>query len=102
MEGATATLQGIGVQDPITLSIEEYTGSEIVQDEITYTVDCYGLAGYYRTDCHYAAYKGSVEVPYTIYWTHADPTRGVYKGEGWLLEHTREEVCTPEGTCTLW
>ena len=95
-------LQGAGLQDPITLSIEEYTGSEIEQDEFTYTVECNGNAGYYRTDCYWTAHRGSVEIPYTIYWTHADPTRGVYKGEGWLLDGLREEVCTPEGVCTLW
>ena len=32
------------------------------------------------------AYKGKIEVGYTIHWKNGSQTKGVYQGEGWYLD----------------
>jgi len=39
-----------------------------------------------RAICRYVAYKGEIEENYTIYWKNASPTRGKYKGTGWVVQ----------------
>ena len=82
---ASASLEGLGVKESITISAEESisSGGSREQDQtISAQGKCVAPANSKAT-CRYMAYKGTVEVGYTIYWKNASPTRGKYIGAGW-------------------
>ena len=84
-ETAKAEFEGFGVDSPVTFSVEESLstgGFKEIDQTITSTETCTAKP-MTRVDCKYMAYKGTIEVGYTIYWKNSTPTRGVYKGEGW-------------------
>ena len=93
---ASASLEGLGVKESITISAEESisSGGSREQDQtISAQGKCIAPANSKAT-CRYMAYKGTVEVDYTIYWKNASPTRGKYIGAGWQhnFQYTVEDI----------
>ena len=79
---------GVGGSESITIKAEasESSGGFYERDQtVTSTQSC--VAGpMTRVTCQYVAYKGSINVGYTIHWTDGSTTRGEYKGQGWKSE----------------
>ena len=83
--GAKAEFMGFGASESITVSAEvslSNGGSYEKDQTVTATETCIAKP-MTRQTCQYIAYKGTIEVGYTIYWKNASPTRGTYKGQGW-------------------
>ena len=83
--GASAKVLGVGLDASVTWNVEtswSTGGFKEIDQAITSTQTC-TAAPMTKVDCKYMAYKGRIEMGYTIYWKNASPTRGVYKGEGW-------------------
>ena len=77
-EGASAEFMGFGGSESITVSVsvEQSTGGSYEKDQtVTSTESCIAKP-MTRQTCQYIAYKGTIEVGYTIYWKNASPTRG--------------------------
>ena len=94
--GASAEFMGLGASESITVSVsvEEDTGGFYEQDQtVTSSENCIAKP-MTRQTCQYIAYKGTIEVGYTIYWKNASPTRGTYKGQGWksVLSSTTQQL----------
>lgn len=83
--GASASFEGLGVNESITMSVEESwsTGGFKETDQTISSTQKCTAKPMTIVDCQYIAYKGSIEIGYTIYWKNSSPTRGVYKGVGW-------------------
>ena len=60
-------------------------GSHTETRTISSNVPCVALP-YTKVVCTYMAYKGKIEVGYTIHWKNGSQTKGVYQGEGWYLD----------------
>ena len=83
--GASASFMGFGASESITISAEvsQSNGGFYERDQtVSSTQNCVARP-MTRVNCRYTAYKGTIEVGYTIYWKNAAPTRGTYSGEGW-------------------
>jgi len=84
-ENASASFEGFGVSESITMTAEESWstgGSKSVSQTVSSTTPCVAPPKT-RVNCQYMAYKGTIEIGYTIYWKNAEPSRGTYIGEGW-------------------
>ena len=94
--GASAEFMGFGASESITVSAEvsQSNGGSYEKDQtVTSTETCIARPMTQET-CQYIAYKGTIEVGYTIYWKNASPTRGTYKGQGWksVLSSTTQQL----------
>jgi len=70
---------------------QSYGGSYSDSVTITNNKICSAMPGT-TVRCLYMAYRGTIEMGYTIFWKNATPTRGTYYGEGWkskLIATTR-------------
>ena len=84
-EGASVEVDGVGAQSSVSFSVEESwsTGGSTTKTQTVTSTELCTAKPMTRVDCQYMAYKGSIEMGYTIYWKNASPTRGVYRGTGW-------------------
>ena len=84
---ASAEFLGMGAKQTFTVSFEyshTWGGFHEEDQTLSSTKTCIAKPMTSVT-CQYVAYKGHIEVGYTIYWKNASPTRGTYKGEGWKM-----------------
>ena len=84
--GASASFIGVGDSEPITISAEvpqSNGGSYEIDQTVSSTRTKCVAKPMTKVNCKYFAYKGTIEVGYTIYWKNASPTRGTYRGQEW-------------------
>ena len=83
--GASASLMGFSASEPITISAEEPqpNGGSYEKDQTLSATQSCVAKPMTRVICNYTAFKGTIEVGYTIHWKNASPSRGTYKGQGW-------------------
>jgi len=84
-EEASASFKGFGVSEWITMTAEESWstgGSKSVSQTVSSTTPCVAKP-MTRVNCQYMAFKGKIEIGFTIEWENSEPSRGTYIGEGW-------------------
>ena len=82
------TFKGIGFKKTIVTNDKNANGkggSHTQTLKLGSNVPCVALP-YTAVSCIYMAYKGEIEVGYTIHWKNGSQTKGVYQGEGWNLK----------------
>ena len=82
------SFQGIGLKTSVVMTEKNVNGnggSYTQTTKISNNVPCVALPNT-EVVCTYMAYKGKIEVGYTIHWKNGSRTKGVYQGEGWYLD----------------
>lgn len=85
--GTSASLMGFGASEPIIIPARVSKSglqSPIYQrDQLLSATHRCVAKPMQVVSCTYMAYKGTIEVGYTIFWKNASPTRGIYRGKAW-------------------
>ena len=84
--GMEVSFEGFGgASQSVTVSEEQEKstgGFYETSQEVSFTQKC-SAKPMTRVTCQFLAYKGTIEVGYTIYWKNGGKTRGTYRGKGW-------------------
>ena len=81
----SATFQGFGLKEPVTMLEKEFVtnGGSVTRSETLSSSRSCVAGSHTRVICTYMAYRGEINVGYTIHWKDGSTTRGRYEGQGW-------------------